>query len=146
MGERVGVGGVRGSKEGVASVGICWDVADFQGLVTRPYRTDRLAIVAHPDHPLAGFKTLPFAATLDYEQVSMSSASAVQVILKHQATLAGKQLVERVFVSNLNAVLRVVLANLAISVVPVEIVQAYAHVQALRVIPLSDEYIGRAAG
>src|SRR3546814_1165893 len=81
--------------------------------------------------------------TLFRSQVSMSPASAVQVILKHQATLAGKQLVERVFVSNLNAVLRVVLANLAISVVPVEIVQAYANVQALRVIPLSDEWAQR---
>src|SRR3546814_19659287 len=45
--ERLSVDVVRGIKEGVASVGICWDVADFQGLVTRPYRTDRMAIVAH---------------------------------------------------------------------------------------------------
>src|SRR3546814_1378417 len=37
--ERLSVDVVRGIKEGVASVGICWDVADFQGLVTRPYRT-----------------------------------------------------------------------------------------------------------
>lgn len=141
--ERLSVDVVRGIKEGVASVGICWDVADFQGLLTRPYRTDRLAIVMHADHPLAAFKALPFEATLDYEQVSISSASAVQVMLKRQASLAGKPLIERVFVSNLNAVLRVVLAKLAISVLPIEVAQAYANVQALRVIPLTDEWASR---
>jgi DNA-binding transcriptional LysR family regulator len=52
-------------------------------------------------------------------------------------------LVERVFVSNLNAVLRVVLANLAISVLPVEVAQAHANVHALRIVPLSDEWTSR---
>jgi len=141
--ERLSVDVVRGIKDGVASVGICWDVADFQGLLTRPYRTDRLAIVMHSDHPLSEFNVLPFVATLDYEQVSISSASAVQTMLKRQATLAGKHLVERVFVSNLNAVLRVVQANLAISVLPVEVAQAYANVQALRIVPLSDDWASR---
>src|SRR5690554_6740359 len=134
---------LRGIREGIASLGICWDVADFQGLQTRRYRSDNLAIVVHPDHPLAEFTTLPFHATLDYEQVSLSPGSAVQAMLKRQALLAGKPLVERVFVSSLNAVLRVVLANLAISVIPVEVVQSYAQAQGLRVIPLTDEWAKR---
>lgn len=141
--ERLSADVVRGIKEGVASVGICWDVADFQGLETCAYRTDRLAVVVHPDHPLAAFETMYFEDTLDYEHVSLSSASAVQVMLKRQASLAGKHLVERVFVSNLNAVLRVVLANLAISVVPVEVAFTYANAQSLRVIPLNDAWARR---
>lgn len=139
--ERLSADVVKGIKEGMASVGICWDVADFQGLETRAYRTDRLAIVVHPDHPLAALKTMCFETSLDYEHVSLSSASAVQIMLKRQASLAGKHLVERVFVSNLNAVLRVVLANLAISVVPMEVAHAYAH--GLRVIPLNDPWAQR---
>ena len=67
----------------------------------------------------AAYAELPFAATLDYEQVSLSPTSAVHAMLKRQATLAGKQLLERVFVSNLNAVLRVVLANLAVDIIQV---------------------------
>jgi DNA-binding transcriptional LysR family regulator len=97
----------------------------------------------HPGHPLAGYETLPFKATLDYEQVSLSSASAVQSMLKHQAMLAGKPLIERIFVSNLNAMLRVAAANLAVSVVPMEVVSAYANTDELRVIPLSDEWAWR---
>lgn len=139
--ERLSTDVVRGINEGVASVGICWDVADFQGLVTCPYRTDRLAVVVHPDHPLAAFETMAFEDSLGYEHVSLSSASAVQVMLKRQASLVGKHLVERVFVSNLNAVMRVVLANLAISVVPVEVAQTQA--QGLRVIPLTDSWAQR---
>ncbi|RTZ40044.1 LysR family transcriptional regulator [Candidimonas sp. SYP-B2681] len=141
--ERLSLDVVRGIKEGVASVGICWDLADFQGLETRAYRTDRLAVVVHPDHPLASLKTMAFEASLDYEHVSLSSASAVQIILKRQASLAGRQLVERIFVSNLNAVLRVVLANLAISVVPIEVAQVYADAKGLRVIPLTDTWAQR---
>ena len=64
-------------------------------------------------------------------------------MLKRQASLAGKPLLERVFVSNLNAVLRVVLANLAISVVPIEVVQTYAQAQGLRVVPLLDAWAQR---
>jgi DNA-binding transcriptional LysR family regulator len=141
--ERLSVEVVRGIRDGLASVGICWDAADFRGLETAPYRSDRLAVVVHPDHALASYRALPFAATLDYEQVSLSPTSAVHAMLKRQATLAGKQLLERVFVSNLNAVLRVVLANLAISVVPIEVVQTYAQAQGLRVIPLMDPWAQR---
>ncbi|MDS1142629.1 LysR family transcriptional regulator [Pusillimonas sp. SM2304] len=141
--ERLSLDVVRGINDGLASVGICWDIADFQGLQTLPYRSDSLAVVTHPDHPLARFTRLPFAATLDYEQVSLSSASAVQSMLKQEAMRAGKPLIERVFVSNLNAVLRVVLANLAISVVPVEIAQAYVQARDLRIIPLTDHWAQR---
>lgn len=141
--ERLSVDVVRGIRDGVASLGICWDAADFQGLETLAYRRDRLAVVMHPGHPLAGYETLPFKATLDYEQVSLSSASAVQSMLKHQAMLAGKPLIERIFVSNLNAMLRVAAANLAVSVVPMEVVSAYANTDELRVIPLSDEWAWR---
>ena len=51
MEERVSPEVVRGIREGSATVGICWDAADLQGLQTRSYRHDHLAIVAHPDHP-----------------------------------------------------------------------------------------------
>ena len=46
MEERVSPEVVRGIREGSATVGICWDAADLQGLQTRSYRHDHLAIVA----------------------------------------------------------------------------------------------------
>ena len=134
---------VRGLREGSASVGICWDAADLDGLESRPYRTDHLAIVTHPSHPLAKRKKIAFAETLDFEQVSLPSSSAVQIMLVRAAAIAGKVLTHRATVSTFDAALRVVHANLGISIVPKEVAIPYARTFDLCVIPLSDEWAKR---
>lgn len=143
MEERVSPDVIRGIKEGVASVGICWDAADLTGLQSRGYRSDHLAIVVHPSHPLARHETLSFEQTLDYEHVSLPVHSAVQVLLQRAAALKGKTIVHRVIVSNFEAVLRVVRANLAISVVPREVAEPYARTHGLCVVPLLDAWASR---
>lgn len=134
---------VRGIKEGIASVGICWDAANFQGLQRRPYRADHLAVVVHNTHPLAGRASIPFEAAIDYEHVNLPPESAVPVMLRRSAALMGKPLVYRVVVSNFDAALRVVKANLAISVVPREVAQPFADAHGLCVIPLTDSWAQR---
>jgi DNA-binding transcriptional LysR family regulator len=62
---------VRRLREGVASVGVCWDNVDLEGPEHRPYREDRLALAVHPGHPLAGRSTLRFNETLGYEHVGL---------------------------------------------------------------------------
>jgi hypothetical protein len=42
MEERVSPEMVRGMREGMASLGICWDAVDLGALQSRPYRTDHL--------------------------------------------------------------------------------------------------------
>ncbi len=143
MEERVSPDVIRGIKEGVASVGICWDAADLTGLQTRSYRNDHLAIVVHPSHSLARHEALNFEQTLDYEHVSLPVQSAVQMLLQRAAALKGKAIKHRVIVSNFEAVLRVVRANLAISVVPREVAGPYARTYGLCVIPLLDAWASR---
>ena len=143
MEERVSPEVIRGIKEGVASVGICWDAADLSGLQSRGYRHDHLAIVAHASHPLAAHETLSFEQTLGYEHVSLPAQSAVQVLLQRAAALQGKAIVHRVIVSNFEAALRVVRANLAVSVVPREVADPYARTFGLRVMPLTDAWARR---
>ncbi|EJL83079.1 transcriptional regulator [Polaromonas sp. CF318] len=143
MEERVSPEVIRGIKEGVASVGICWDAADLSGLQSCGYRHDHLAIVAHASHPLAVHETLGFEQTLGYEHVSLPAQSAVQVLLQRAAALQGKAIVHRVIVSNFEAALRVVRANLAISVVPREVADPYARTCGLRVMPLTDGWARR---
>ncbi len=134
---------VRGVREGRAALGLCWDAADRHGLSSHPYRSDQLAIVAHTSHPLAVFKKLRFTQTLDYDHVSLPVASAVQVMLQRAAATQGRTLNYRVIVSNFDAALRVVRANLAISVVPAQVAQPYAQVYGLRVIPLAEPWAKR---
>ena len=134
---------VRGVREGRAAMGICWDAADLSGLQTRPYRSDRLAVAAHKSHPIAQRKEVHFADVLDYEHVSMPALSAVQILLTRAEAKYGHSLRNRVHVSNFDAALRVVQANLAISVVPREVAQSYAAYTDVRVIPLADSWAHR---
>ena len=143
MEEHISPNVIRGIRDGVASVGICWDAADLRGLQSCSYRTDHLAIVVHPAHPLAVNKTVRLAQTLDYEHVGLPVSSAVQVMLQRAAAQMGKAIVHRVIVSNFEAALRVVRANLAISVVPHEVAEPYAAAYDLRVLPLAEPWATR---
>lgn len=143
MEERVSPEVVRGIREGSASIGICWDAADLQGLETRSYRHDHLAIVAHPSHPVARQDSVRFADVLAYEFVSMPALSAVHVLLARAAAVEGKTLVHRVLVSNFDAALRVVRANLAISVVPAEVALPFAAATGVHIVPLADPWARR---
>lgn len=143
MDERTSPEVVRGIREGSASLGVCWDWADFMELETCGYRTDQLAVAVHPSHPLATRTSLTFADTLDYEQVSMPVASAVHVMLGRAAAAVGRRVLHRVVVTSFEAALRVVRANLAISVVPKEVAEAYLGVYGLRCIPLDEPWARR---
>lgn len=134
---------VRRLKEGSASLGVLWDGTDLDGLCKAPYRTDHLAVVVHPDHPLAGRRRCAFEETLDYEHVGLQASSAVNVTLARAAAVAGKSLRYRTQVSNFEASLRVVRANLSLSIIPQEIAASHAQVMPLRVIPLTNPWAKR---
>lgn len=139
--ERVSPEIVRGVREGLASLGVCWDAADVTGLQSRPYRGDHLCVVVPEGHPLGGRRRVRFADTLAYEQVSLPVNSAVQVMLQRRAAELGRTLVHRVVVTNFEAALRVVRAGLAISLVPREVVQSSAD--GLRAVPLDEPWAAR---
>lgn len=143
MEERVSPEIVRGVREGLASLGVCWDAAEVGTLQSRPYRSDRLAIVVPAGHPLARLKKVRFEQTLDFEHVSLPVNSAVQVMLQRQAARIGKPLRRRVVVTNFEASLRVVRAGLAISVVPREVAEHHADAFGLRILPLEEPWAER---
>jgi DNA-binding transcriptional LysR family regulator len=143
MEERVSPEIVRGVREGLASLGVCWDAADLGTLESRPYRSDHLCIVVPPRHPLAGRKSVRFADTLDFEHVSLPINSAVQVMLQRHAAQLGRKLIHRVIVTNFEAALRVVRAGLAISLVPREVAAAPSREYNLKTIPLAEPWAER---
>lgn len=143
MEERVSPEIVRGVREGLASIGVCWDAADVGALQVRAYRKDTLCVAVPPKHPLATRKSLRFEQTLDYEHVSLPVNSAVQVMLQRHAAQLGRTLNHRVVVTNFEAALRVVRAGLAISLVPREVAQGPADAFALRLIPLAEPWADR---
>ncbi|NYE21911.1 LysR family transcriptional regulator [Pigmentiphaga litoralis] len=131
---------VRNLHAGVASVGICWDAAELDGVKTRPYRRDHLGVVTHPSHPLATLRSCCFEDTLDYEQVGLHPQTAGYRLLARAAEAAGKQIQYRSLLSTFDAVLRMVRAKLGITVAPIEIAATYAAALGLKVIPLTDDW------
>ncbi|VWC70265.1 LysR family transcriptional regulator [Burkholderia lata] len=134
---------VRQLREGAASVGVCWDNVDLQGLQHRPYRQDRLALAVHRDHPLANAPSLSFEQTLGYEHVGLLPTTAVHTLLQRAAADAGTTVSYRVIVSGFDAAFRVVAAGLGISVVPMEVADTYRPVFGIKVIPLVDAWAKR---
>jgi DNA-binding transcriptional LysR family regulator len=141
--ERLSTELVRHLREGAASIGVCWDNVDLEGLEYRPYREDRLALAVHPAHPLAGRKSLSFLQTLDYEHVGLPPSTAVHTMLQRAAARSGRMVSYRVIVSNFDAAFRVVASNLGISVVPLEVGQMYQRMLDLAMIPLTDGWAQR---
>jgi len=134
---------VRQLREGSASLGACWDSVDLAGLEHRPYRRDHLAPAVHPDHPLAGRKSLKFEQTLDHEHIGLHSSSAVHTMLQRAAARADRTVSCRVMASNFDSAFRVVAANPGISVIPVEVGGPIASRLGIKLIPLTDTWAQR---
>ena len=134
---------VRGIREGLAPVGVCWDAADLEGLQTRSYRKDQLAVVAHPSHPLARRKRCSFEETLDFDHVGLPASTAVHTMLARAAAIIGRPLSYRAVVTTFDASLRCVRANLGIAVVPREVAGPMAGTYGLKLVSLSDDWARR---
>lgn len=141
--ERVSAAVVRGIREGVASVGICWDAADLQDLQSCAYRHDHLAVVVPSEHPLAQRGEVSFVESLAWEHVGLPVNSAVEIMLMRAAADRGRRLNFRMIVTSFEAAMRIVRARLAISIVPMEAVTAYVDAYGLRMLPLTDPWARR---
>ncbi|MEZ5638770.1 MAG: LysR substrate-binding domain-containing protein [Burkholderiaceae bacterium] len=137
---------VRGVRDGIAAVGICWDAVPRLGLACQPYRSDHLVLVTHRDHPLAGRPSVRFAQTLEHEFVGLPANSAVPLMLHRAAAELGKAMRVRVVVTSLDAVQRVVGANLAVSVIPREVAAPSMAERKLCLVDLDEPWAERRFG
>ena len=134
---------VRGVEEGRADVGVCWDAVDLRGLRTLPYHRDHLAVVIHPNHPLAARKSIWFEETIDHEHVDIAARSIMKETQRSAAAAAGKQMRYRIQVSTVDAAYRIVAAQLALAIVPREEASPSQQALGLKVIPLRDAWAKR---
>jgi DNA-binding transcriptional LysR family regulator len=130
-------------RDGGAALGVCWDKLDVGSLCAVPYRQDELALAVHPDHPLAGRRSVRYVETLEYEQVGLPPSSTLTRLLEQTAAVEGRRVLWRVVVSSLDAAFRVVVAGLAISVLPAHVGTIYRKHSGLRLIPLADPWASR---
>lgn len=130
-------------REGSAALGVCWNSLEPGALECQPYRHDELVLAVPPGHPLAERASVTYAETLAHDQVGMPPWSAVTRLLEQAAARAGQRVVWRVVVSNFDAAFRVVVAGLAISVLPAQVGAIYRAQYGLRLIPIDEPWARR---
>lgn len=134
---------VRGVEEGRADIGVCWDAVDLRQLRSFAYHRDRLAMVVHPGHPLAGRKRIAFEDTIDYEHVDIAGRSIMKATQERHAAAAGKRMRYRIQVSTVDAACRIVAARLAVAIVPDEEARGLREALGLQVVPLANAWARR---
>jgi DNA-binding transcriptional LysR family regulator len=134
---------VRSVREGSADLGVCWDASDLSGLDVVKYRVDHPCVILQPSHPLAKRKELYFEETLEYDSVSVSPGSMMEIMLRRHAAIAGKTLVHRVEASTFDSACRIVAAGLGLAISPWEAVEPTVRALGLRMVPLQDNWARR---
>ncbi|MHA3905022.1 LysR substrate-binding domain-containing protein [Castellaniella sp. WN] len=136
--ERLSYQVVKAVAEGAADIGITAQGSGGAGVRFLPYRTDRLVLVAHRDHPLARKNAHSFASVLDYDFVSLAESSAIHSFLLAAAEDNGRFLRLRVEVSNFETSCRLIAAQVGIGVIPETAARRYVQVLPLKIMHLTD--------
>lgn len=129
--------------DGRTDVGFVW-ANDFpHGVQSEPYRSDELVLVVPRAHALAHRESVAFAETLDYEFVGLEPESGWNLYLERALMTKRTQLKVRIRVPSFDAALRMVEADLGISVVPLGVIQRSDPAGALRAIHLLEGWAKR---
>jgi DNA-binding transcriptional LysR family regulator len=138
---------VREVREGAADLGVVWDAVESPGLQRLRYRADHLGVAMRPDHPLnhplARRRKLRFADTLDHPSVGISPSGLLDRQARRQAALLGRDIVQRMQVSSLDAGVRIVAAGLGLAILPFEASAAQVAASNLVMLPLAEPWAER---
>ncbi|NTB94910.1 LysR family transcriptional regulator [Agrobacterium tumefaciens] len=134
---------IRSLQSGEADIGIIVEGCNIEGFEIFPYRTDRVAVVMQPDHPLAAAADLKFADVIDNDLVALESEAAMMQLLAAQAVIEERTLQLRVQVRSFEAVCRMVQAGLGVGFLPFEGASVLGSALGLVVRPLTESWAQR---
>lgn len=133
--------------EGAADLGICSaDSANGQGdggLQSRPYRSDRLMLVVPEAHPLSARAEIAFEDVLDWDIVGLHAGSSISLAMRAAAARAGRPLRQRIQVTGLDAMCRMIDNGLGVGLLPDRAFALMHSVGRLRAVPLTDAWARR---
>ncbi len=107
-------------QEGAADLGIC-SVGRGNGsseLQSRPYRSDRLVLVAPQTHALSAQAAIKFADVLDWDIVGLHAGSSISLAMRAAAAQAGRPLRQRIQVTSLDTMCRMIDNGLGVGLLP----------------------------
>ncbi|MEO8751379.1 MAG: LysR family transcriptional regulator [Casimicrobiaceae bacterium] len=130
-------------RDGSAELGICIPSGDVSDLDVLPYATDRLAVLAHTSHPLAGREAVTFDEALDYDFVALSPGSGTTMQLSMLAARRGRSINYRVYVRTFEAAAHLIAENLAIGILAVDALKSQLATLPVCAIPLAESWAQR---
>lgn len=106
--------------EGAADLGICnlHAGSDAGGLQSRAYRGDRLVVVTPRAHPLAARTAVTFGEVLAFDIVGLHAGSSISLAMRAAAAQAGQALRQRIQVTSIDAVCRMIDNGLGVGLLP----------------------------
>jgi DNA-binding transcriptional LysR family regulator len=110
--------GVRALKEHRADIAIVAGNLALDGLVTLPFRTDRLVVAVPPDHLFACREQVYFQELLGERFIGLDEHSGIQSFLNSVADRMGQSLRLTMKMRGFNAILRMVEVGAGVSIVP----------------------------
>jgi len=137
---------IQAVREGAADVGVCHYTASDRGddsLQSQAYREDRLVLVVPRGHRLATLQSCDFAAALDHDIVGLHAGSSIGLAMQRAAAAAGRALRQRIQVTGLDAMCRMIDNGLGIGILPDRAFALMSGVGALRAVPLNDDWARR---
>ena len=134
-------------QEGAADLGICnIGMASGNGaleLQSRPYRADNLVLVVPLAHDLSALDAINFEEVLDWDIVGLHANSSISLAMRAAAAAAGRPLRQRIQVTGLDAMCRMIDNGLGVGLLPDRAFALMHGVGRLQAIPLTDPWAQR---
>ncbi|MCJ0764255.1 LysR substrate-binding domain-containing protein [Variovorax terrae] len=131
---------VRAVQEGAADLGICNTAVGIGELQALPYREDRLVLIVPRGHALAAEAAVPFAASLEFDQVGLHANSSIYLAMRAAAAEAGRTIRLRIHVTGLDAMCRMIHNGLGVGVMPQRAFELMHGVGDLESVALTDAW------
>ena len=131
-------------QEGTTDLGICNLGPQGSGtLQSRPYRSDRLVLVMPAGHALSARDAINFEEALDWDIVGLHAGSSISLAMRVAAAQAGRTLRQRIQVTGLDAMCRMIDNGLGVGLLPDRAFALMQGVGRLQAVPLTDPWAQR---
>jgi DNA-binding transcriptional LysR family regulator len=129
--------------DGQADIGIYHAEHPASGVVSMPYRRDRIGLVVPVGHPLSRRKSMRFNDALDYDFLGNFPRHSLDEFLTLAGATVSRPVRVRAQVSNPEARCAMVREGLGLAVMPEGIARNYVGRMGLVVVPLADAWAER---
>ncbi|KAF1044412.1 LysR family transcriptional regulator [Xylophilus sp.] len=138
-------------REGAADLGLCHAACDGAAghggtqpdLQTRFYRADRLVLVMPQAHALSARAAVRFDDMLDWDIVGLHANSSISLAMRQAAAAAGRPLRQRIQVTGLDAMCRMIDNGLGVGLLPDRAFALMRGVGRLHAVPLDEPWARR---